>query len=127
MAIDIEYRYSGRPLASKGLRRGSVDEMEIYLQNLVKEMKSANIDASYVSSFAVEGEKNMVFINDRPIVEILDGLEIRPLPPTEGDCFVGPNFLKVRRREEDWDGENVEDLSDTLVKNAISKVFSERV
>jgi len=104
-----------------------VDEMEIYLQNLVKEMRSANIDASYVSGFAVEGERNMVFINGRPITEILDGLEIKPLPPgSDADCFSAYRPMTIKRAEEEWDEKYVEDLSDTLVKNAISKVFSQR-
>ena len=61
--LDIEYRYSGEAIGTKGLRRKNVREMEDYVRNLVLEMQSADIPANYISGFATEGEMNMVYIN----------------------------------------------------------------
>lgn len=123
--IDIEYRYSGKPLDAPHIRRKTVQEMEDYLRALVLEMQTGGIKATYVAGFAVDGESNMVFINGRAITEILEGLAIKSLPE-EGGCGLdsGPKPLVIKRPETEWDRIHVEDLSDTMIKNAVSKAYS---
>ena len=47
--IDIEYRYSGRPVSGE-VRRADWEEMEKYLRGLVYEMQEADISSKYVGT-----------------------------------------------------------------------------
>ena len=41
--LDIEYRYSGEAIGTKGLRRKNVREMEDYVRNLVLEIDRKSV------------------------------------------------------------------------------------
>ncbi|MCL1811420.1 MAG: hypothetical protein FWG41_04310 [Methanomassiliicoccaceae archaeon] len=121
--IDIEYRHSSEPPEDDGLRRQSVEEMSEYLRGLVREMQMSDISSKFTS---VEGEgPNTVLINGKKIQEILDGLDIKPLE-TEDSCDHGrANVVSFGRPTLDWNKDVIEDIPDVLVKNAISKAYSD--
>lgn len=121
--IDIEYRYSSEPSDDREIRRGSIEEMSDYLKNLVAEMQMADISSKF-RGIEHEGP-NMIFINGKSIVEILDGLEIRPLE-VEESCNLGQtNIVNIGRPTTDWKKDVIEDIPDVLVKNAISKAYAD--
>lgn len=126
--LDIEYRYSGAPVPAEGHRRGSAEEMERYIRQLVYEMQAAGIGVRFFTGYAAEGEPNMVYINGRSVHEILHGLKIVIPEPEDicGSCSMGedrPRLVRFGRPELDWDRGCVEDIPDILMKNAISKVY----
>ncbi|MDY0294075.1 MAG: hypothetical protein RBQ77_05880 [Candidatus Methanomethylophilaceae archaeon] len=125
--VDIEYRFSGRPIGNDDIRRKSTGAMEMYLKDLVGEMRSADIPASYVSSFAVEGEENMVFVNGARVPDILDGLRI-VMAESEDQAECGtdrPRMVSFGRPVLDWNRDHIEDVPDILMKNAISKAYAD--
>lgn len=121
--IDIEYRHSSEPPEDEDIRRQSVDEMAKYLSGLVYEMQMADISSKFIN---VEGEgPNMIFVNGKKIMDILEGLEIKPLE-VEESCNIGKvNMVNVGRPTLDWNKEIIEDIPDVLVKNAISKAYAD--
>lgn len=104
------------------LRRTSVEEMYDYISGLVLEMKMAGISVSFTDK-TVEGRPSEVFVNGRTVAEILEGLEIKTpeLSPEES----GSKIISFERAPEDWDRSHVEDISDILMKNAISKAYAD--
>ncbi|MFA6709968.1 MAG: hypothetical protein WCR24_00730 [Candidatus Methanomethylophilaceae archaeon] len=124
--IDIEYRYSNRPLGTDQIRRTTVYEMECYIRDIVTEMQSADISVRFDTGFAVTGERNMVYINGRSVPDILDGLKIVIPEEDENNCGCEPRKpIKFERPIQDWKKEYIEDIPDMLMKNAISKIYSE--
>ncbi len=121
--IDIEYIHSAEPPEDYEIRRQSIEEMEDYLKEIVFEMQMADISSKFTS---MEGEgPNMVFVNGKSIPDILNGLEIKPLE-TEESCDQGKtNMISFGRPTLDWNKDVIEDIPDVLVKNAISKAYSE--
>ncbi len=125
--LDIVYRYSAEPPSDADIRRKSVKEMEDYIRSLVLEMQMADISAALKVEKA-DGGRNTVTINGRAVSQILDGLQIVMLDPTEDNCGCdGPakNLIKIERSEMDWKEEIIEDISDTLMKNAIAKIYAD--
>lgn len=119
--IDIEYRHSGRPVTYRESRRPDWQETERYLRDLVFEMQFADISSKYVG---VESDEDMLYINGKPITDILEGLTIVPLMPEEDSCDCdGPRPIIVGRADSEWNRDFIEDIPDVLVKNAISKVY----
>jgi hypothetical protein len=123
--MDIEYRFSGKALENDGIRRTTTGEMDGYMKKLTGEMSSAGILTKYNTGFAVEGERNMVYINGRSVAEILDGLEIKyPEMENEGECGSSrPKVVVFDRPVLDWNREYIEDIPDIMMKNAISKAY----
>lgn len=124
--LDIEYRYSGKPLGNKDIRRKSIDEMNAYMMSLVVEMQLAKISVKYNTSVAID-EPNMVFINGRKVPDILKGLKIViPEPDDDGcGCNGAKKPINIGRPEMEWDEKYIEDIPDVLMKNAIAKVYAE--
>ncbi len=121
--IDIVYRHSGEPESPAGteIRRKSVREMEDYMNGLVTEMKISGISVSFRS---VPGEgKNEITVNGRTASQILDGLEIRK-PEIYDESEIRP-VIKFERDPEDWNTDCIEDISDILMKNVLSKAFAD--
>ena len=118
--LDIEYRFSDGPVPDSS-RRKTVKEMEDYIRSLVLEMQMADISVGF-KTVRTEGP-NDVLINGRHVADILNGLEIKMLEPDEGCEAVG--IIRIGRDEKDWNEDCIEDISDVLMKNAISKVYSE--
>ena len=127
--IDIEYRYvkdrvPGGDLPVREIRRKSPKEMEDYLRQLVFEMQSADISARYIGKETED--ENQVYINGTKVNDILRGLEIKMLEPEEDTCGCnGPRPIIIGRPMLDWDPRVIEDIPDVLMKNAISKVYSD--
>jgi len=120
--VTIEYRYR-----SSNVRTGrrNTSEMRRYLEGLVDEMKNADIKAEYIDYVIVDDEPNSVRINGREISSILDGLEIRMLEDDDCDPGMRPQLVKIERPATDWMKDNVEDIPDVLMKNAISKAYAD--
>ena len=78
--LDIEYRYSGRPTSGE-VRRADWEEMEKYLRGLVYEMQEADISSKYIGK-KTENE-DMLYINGKSVIDILEGLDIRTPMPDE--------------------------------------------
>lgn len=124
--LDIEYRFSDEPLDGTGIRRKTTKDMESYIRGLVFEMQSADISARFTTGVPSEGERNMVYINGRTVPQILEGLKIVMLDPDEDSCGCnGPKLVTIGRSQTEWDDRYIEDIPDVLMKNAISKVYSE--
>jgi hypothetical protein len=122
--VNIVYHHSADPVAPAGktLRRGTVKEMDEYLNRLVVEMKFAGVSTKYES---VEQEgPNDVVINGRRVAEILDGLEIRR-PEVDDDTARSQVIVVAERSPDDWDTGIIEDISDILMKNALSKAYAD--
>ncbi|MDD3233151.1 MAG: hypothetical protein PHT00_03150, partial [Candidatus Methanomethylophilus sp.] len=51
--------------------------------------------------------------------------EIKPLEYEDTDNQPVSKVIKFDRAPTDWDRQVIEDISDTLMKNAIAKVFAE--
>jgi hypothetical protein len=120
--IVIEYRYAAN---EKIPGRRNTSEMRHYLEDLVYEMRSAGIDTEYVDSVASKGDINCVRINGRDIMSILDGLEIKMLEADDCDPKMRPKMVIFERPVMDWDRNYVEDIPDTMMKNAVSKAYAD--
>jgi hypothetical protein len=118
----VEYRYR-----ASGVRKGrrNTSEMRYYLEGLIDEMRTAGINAEYIDSVAVDDEPNSVLINGKDIVKILDGLEIRMLEDDDCDPGMRTRLIRIERPATDWNRDDVEDIPDVLMKNAISKAYAD--
>ena len=122
--LNIEYRHRGQVKKTEDVRRGT-EGMRDYLSRLVDEMRSAKISAEFVDSVAAEGEENRVLINGKDVRDILEGLKII-IPEDDELCDdLAPKMVVFGRPTLQWNKQYVEDIPDILVKNAISKVYSE--
>ncbi len=126
--VKIEYNYTDRPLNNDELRRKTTGAMEAYLMSLVTEMKSADIDVTYISN-KTDASFSTLTINGKSVYDILNGLNII-MPSNEEDegeeCgTVRPKMVVFDRPTLDWKKDFVEDIPDILMKNAISKAYSE--
>ena len=122
MKITIEYRYKS---SEKKNGRRNTSEMRYYLEGLVDEMRSADINAEYIDSVAIDDEPNTVRINGRDVASILDGLEIRMLEEDDCDPGMRPQLVRFERPATDWMKDEIEDIPDVLMKNAISKAYAD--
>ena len=124
--LDIEYRFSDRPLGSNDIRRKTTKDMEFYIRSLVFEMQSADISVKFSTGVPLEGERNMVFINGRTVPEILEGLDIKIPEPDEETCGCStPKVISIGGPNLSWNEDYIEDIPDILMKNAISKVYAD--
>lgn len=121
--IDIEYRHSDSDLGDPTIRRRTTGEMAAYIRVLIFEMQMADISCRFTET--VCDGANTVLINGRTIPEIIEGLEIKLLE-VEDSCDLGKGGKVVFGRPTlDWKREYVEDVPDTIMKNAIAKVFAD--
>ena len=124
--LDIEYRFSDRPLEDKDIRRKSTKDMEFYIRGLVFEMQSADISVKFSTGVPTNGERNMVYINGKPVPEILDGLDIKIPEPDEESCGCSsPKIVTIGGPNLTWKEDIIEDIPDILMKNAISKMYAD--
>ncbi|AMK14148.1 hypothetical protein AUP07_1107 [methanogenic archaeon mixed culture ISO4-G1] len=122
--IEIEYRHTDAELDDPTIRRVTTGKMTAYIQGLIYEMKSADISCDFKEIVVKEGP-NTVLINGRTIPEIIDGLEIRYLDADESCDHGKPSRISFGRPTLDWKKEYVEDVPDTIMKNAIAKVYAD--
>jgi hypothetical protein len=123
--IDIEYRHSSEPPEDEDLRRQSIEEMSEYLRNLVYEMQMSDISSKFIS-VEMEGP-NAVLVNGNSVQDILSGLEIKMLDVDEDQNPARASMVSFGRPLLEWKKDIIEDIPDVLVKNAISKVYSDVV
>ena len=122
--MNIEYRHRGKVKKTEETRRGT-EGMIKYLSDLVAEMRSAKISAEFIESLAADGEANTVLINGKDVEEILEGLKII-IPEDDDICDDrAPKMVTFGRPTLQWNERFVEDIPDILMKNAISKVYSD--
>ncbi len=122
--IDIEYRHTSQDPDDPTIRRRTCAVMNAYIKDLVFEMQMADVSCSYKETLMDSG-KSEVYINGRTIPQIIEGLEIKMLDADEA-CDAGKGSLvKFGRPTLDWKREYVEDVPDTIMKNAIAKVFAD--
>ena len=105
--INIEYRHSADP-DDPTIRRRTCAVMNQYIKDLVFEMQMADISCAFKET----------------VTEIIEGLEIKMLDAEEV-CDSGPKLVSFGRPTLDWKREFVEDVPDTIMKNAIAKVFAD--
>ncbi len=121
--IDIEYRHSDAEIEDPTVRRRTPAAMTAYIKDLIFEMQMADISCKFIET--VTDGPNTVLINGRTIPEIIEGLEIKMLE-VEDSCDLGKGGMVVFGRPTlDWNREYVEDVPDTIMKNAIAKVFAD--
>lgn len=122
--IDIEYRHTSQDPDDPTIRRRTNAVMASYIKDLIFEMQMADISCKFTDTLIEEG-KSEVYINGRTIPEIIEGLEIKMLDAEES-CDLGkPGMVKFGRPTLDWKREYVEDVPDTIMKNAIAKVYAD--
>ncbi|MBR2254623.1 MAG: hypothetical protein IJ856_02220 [Candidatus Methanomethylophilaceae archaeon] len=121
--IDIEYRHSDEPLGSKEIRRTTCAQMTSYIKDLIFEMQMADISCKFTETTIDEGP-NIVLINGMTIPEIIEGLEIKMLE-VEDSAELRGGIVSFGRPTLDWDRAYVEDVPDTIMKNAIAKVYAD--
>ncbi len=121
--VDITYHHSEEPNPPAGteIRRKSIAEMEEYLNHLVREMKFAGVSTKFES--VKKDGKNDIVVNGKTAAQILDGLEIRR-PEVQGEAASYP-IIKFERSPDDWNTDYIEDISDILMKNVLSKAFAD--
>ena len=122
--IEIEYRHTDAELKDPTIRRRTTGAMVQYIKDLVFEMQSGDISCRFTETVIDEGP-NTVLINGMTIPKIIDGLEIKLLD-VDDSCDLGKTgIVTFGRPTLDWKREYVEDVPDTIMKNAIAKVFSD--
>jgi hypothetical protein len=124
--LDIEYRFSDRPLDAVKIRRKTTKDMEFYIRGLVFEMQSADISVKFTTGVPAEGERNMVYINGKSVPDILEGLDIKIPEPDEETCGCSsPKIVTIGGPNLEWNTDYIEDIPDILMKNAISKTYAD--
>ena len=124
--LDIEYRFSDRPLDAVKVRRKTTKDMEFYIRGLVFEMQSADISVKFTTGIPAEGERNMVYINGKSVPSILEGLDIKIPEPDEETCGCSaPKIVTIGGPNLEWNTDYIEDIPDILMKNAISKTYAD--
>lgn len=124
--LDIEYRFSDAPIDAEGIRRKTTKDMEFYIRGLVFEMQSADISVKFRTAVPEPGERNMVYINGRPVPDILEGLDIKIPEPDEETCGCSsPKIVTIGGPNLKWNTDCIEDIPDILMKNAISKMYAD--
>lgn len=122
--IDIEYRHTTQDPDDPTIRRRTNAVMNQYIRDLIFEMQMADISCNYKETVIDDG-KSEVYINGRTIPEIIEGLEIKMLDAEESCDYGKPGMVKFGRPTLDWKREYVEDVPDTIMKNAIAKVYAD--
>lgn len=122
--IEIEYIHTEKDIDDVSIRRPSTGKMKTYIQDLVYEMKSSDISCSFKETIIADG-KNDVLINGKTVSEIIDGLEIKHLSVEESCDHGKPSTVLFGRPTLDWKKAYIEDIPDTIMKNAIAKVYAD--
>lgn len=121
--IDIEYMHPVDDPTDPTIRRRTNAVMNQYIRDLIFEMQMADISCSYKET--VTDGKRDVLINGKRIPEIIEGLQIKMLEEEESCDLGSTKIVKFGRPTLDWKQEWVEDVPDTIMKNAIAKVFAD--
>ncbi len=122
--IDIEYLHPAEDPDDPTIRRRTNANMDRYIRDLVFEMQMGDISCSYKETVTDDGTRT-VLINGRSIDQALEGVRIKMLE-SEDSCDHGTvKLVGFGRPTLDWNRKWVEDVPDTIMKNAIAKVFAD--
>lgn len=123
--INIEYKHtSDESVTDQDIRRPTVAQMIQYIRDLLFEMQMGDISCKFIETVIDEGP-NDVLINGKTIPTIIEGLQIKMLE-MEDSCDTGsPRIIEMGRPTLDWKKEYIEDIPDTIMKNAIAKVYAD--
>lgn len=122
--IDIEYLHPAEDPTDPTIRRLTNAAMAQYIRDLIFEMQMADISCAFKETITEDGTRD-VTINGMRIPEIIEGLQIKMLEAEES-CDLGTTtMIKFGRPTLEWKREWVEDVPDTIMKNAIAKVFAD--
>lgn len=122
--IDIEYLHPAEDPSDPTIRRLTNAAMAQYIRDLIFEMQMADISCAFKETVSEDGTRD-VRINGRTIPDIIQGLEIKMLE-SEESCDLGTvSMIKFGRPTLDWKRDWIEDVPDTIMKNAIAKVFAD--
>lgn len=123
--INIEYKHtSDESVTDQDIRRPTVAQMIQYIRDLLFEMQMGDISCKFIETVIDEGP-NDVLINGKTIPTIIEGLQIKMLE-MEDACDTGsPRIIEMGRPTLDWKKEYIEDIPDTIMKNAIAKVYAD--
>ncbi len=123
--IDIEYLHPEEDPTDPTIRRRTNTVMARYIRDLIFEMQMADISCAYKETVTTDGTRT-VLINNKTIPQIIEGLEIKLLEE-EDSCDLGTTkMVKFGRPTLDWRQEWIEDVPDTIMKNAIAKEFADQ-
>ena len=121
----LEYRHTAEPeIDDPTIRRRTTGAMAQYMKDLIDEMRQGDISCSFKET-VVEKGPNTVLINGRTVADIIEGLQIKMLDADES-CDLGKTgIVTFGRPTLDWKREYIEDVPDTIMKNAIAKTFAD--
>lgn len=122
--IDIEYRHTDAPIEDPTVRRRTVREMADYVNDIICEMQMADISCKFINTTVAEGP-NTVLINGKTVHQIIDGLEIKMLDLDEACDSGRPSMVSFGRPILEWNKDIIEDIPDTIMKNAIAKEYAD--
>ena len=122
--IDIEYRHTTAPLGDPSIRRRTTAAMASYINDLVCEMQMEDISCKFVETIIEEGP-NTVLINGRTVPQIIEGLQIKLLDSDDACDSGRGGMVSFGRPVLDWKRECIEDVPDTIMKNAIAKAYAD--
>ncbi len=123
--IDIEYLHPEEDPTDPTIRRRTNSVMSRYLHDLIFEMQMADISCAMKETVTTDGTRD-VRINGKTIPQIIEGLQIKLLEE-EDSCDIGTTrMVKFGRSPLDWRKEWIEDIPDTIMKNAIAKEFADQ-
>ena len=122
--INIEYLHPAEDPSDPTIRRLTNAAMAAYIRDLIFEMQMGDISCAFKETVTEDGTRD-VTINGRTIPEIIEGLQIKMLDEEESCDLGSTKLVKFGRPTLDWKKEWVEDVPDTIMKNAIAKVFAD--
>lgn len=122
--IDIEYLHPEEDPDDPTIRRRTNAVMKQYIRDLVFEMQMADISCAFKETITSDGTRD-VRINGKTIPQIIDGLQLKMLEE-EDSCDHGQvKMVAFGRPTLDWKRQWVEDVPDTIMKNAIAKEYAD--
>lgn len=121
--INIEYLHPESDPDDPTIRRRTNAAMAQYIRDLIFEMQMSDISCAFKDT--VTDGRREVRINGRTIQQIIEGLQIKMLEEEESCDLGAVKTVKFGRPTLDWKREWVEDVPDTIMKNAIAKVFAD--
>ena len=122
--IDIEYRHTDAPINDPVVRRRSSAAMVSYIKDLMFDLEMEDIPCTF-NETVIENGPSCVLINGETVEKIISGLEIKYLE--SDDDPDQPGRVTFGRPTLEWKKEYAEDIPDTLMKNAIAKVYADAV
>lgn len=122
--IEIEYLHPPEDPDDPTIRRRTNASMDKYIRDLIFEMQMGDISCSYKEKVTEDGTRT-VLINGKTIEQAIEGLQIKMLEDDDSCDHGKVKLVGFGRPTLDWKKQWVEDVPDTIMKNAIAKVFAD--